>query len=89
METKCCGNCKETKLLSDFSKCSSSPDGLQRNCSSCNRIAAKKWRTNSPKYRINWKNENPEYFKNYYSQNKEKYAGYRQKQSLKTQNSKI
>ena len=41
---KTCNHCKRSRPLSDFHKCRTEPDGLQRRCFSCSSMASKKWR---------------------------------------------
>ena len=50
METKYCSQCREDKPLDQFSKLSSSKDGKQPQCKSCNKVNNARFRKKRPKY---------------------------------------
>jgi len=45
---KICPKCKETKLLTEFRKCSSSKDGLQYSCRACMCAVVARWKKANP-----------------------------------------
>ena len=65
--SKYCNGCKQTKLISEFSKCSSRKDGLQTQCKSCKKLTSTKWAKDNPEANSRssrkWQIANPEYAK--------------------------
>jgi len=69
METKICKTCRENKLICEYSKRTSSTDGLMNDCKKCRSIKEKKYRELNSE-----KNKNRR--KKYYEENKDKHKKY-------------
>jgi hypothetical protein len=59
METKKCNKCGEIKSTTEFAKRALSPDNLQSNCKSCNKLESKQFRDKNPLYKKIWDKNNP------------------------------
>jgi hypothetical protein len=94
---KKCSKCLEVKQLSDFSKRSTTKDGLQYNCKACNKLNDKQYKQDNgeaikqqqKQYHKQYRHENAEkikqYDKQYQQENAEKISEYRKqwRESLK------
>jgi hypothetical protein len=59
-QTKECKECNKVLALSQFSKRSASPDGLQPKCKQCNSKDNLKFRTDKPEHHEQWQKNNSE-----------------------------
>lgn len=55
---KHCNKCGQTKEITQFSKRSVSPDGLQAYCKECNKKDNLKFRTENPEHAMQWQKSN-------------------------------
>ena len=60
MTTKLCRECSKSKDITQFSKMSVSPDGLQPKCKQCNSKDNLDFRTQNPEHHIEWQKNNPD-----------------------------
>jgi hypothetical protein len=64
---KCCSKCGIVKNISEFSKCSKSPDKLQYRCRDCEKTNSIEWRLNNPEMALlgvrKWQMNNPDKIK--------------------------